>query len=155
MQSIKQINEYFNQNFDQLKKYATRIIQDKRRDYEAGDVLSELYLTLQARREQIEKLDSFAKRFISNQIVFERSNMNLNQSGKSNENQLPEATTEEKEINLKDIKRELTRRERAFLLLWETEGSAKKAISKCGIQEKRGYEIVREIRRKSNNLKSK
>ena len=155
MQSVEAINEYFNQNFNQLKKYAARIISDKKRDYDAGDVLSELYLRLHEKRQVIEKIDHFSKRFISTEIVFLRSNMNLNQSLKSTDFDFPEAKTEEKEVSLREVKQILTKRERAFVLLWETEGSAAKAIEKCNIGKVKGYQLVKQIRKKSNQLKHK
>lgn len=155
MQHIEEVNKYFNENYKSLIKYAGKIISDQKREYQPEDVLSELYLTVKKRINDIEKLDQFCKRFISNQIVFLSSPMNQKQSNGLEVKQMIVEELEEEKPTLKDLKKILTRREKAFLLVWELEGSPRKAILKCNISIKKGYELIASIKEKSKQLKSK
>lgn len=72
------INEYFNTNYNSLRRYAAAIIRDRNRTYCPEEIVNESFLYL-CRCERLipEKIDQFAKAWISLTITKERSFANL------------------------------------------------------------------------------
>lgn len=78
------IDVYFKNNYTQLHKYAAKIITDKKRTYEAVDIVGELYGYLRAKQDlRTETLDQFCKKWISRTIGMPRSFANLKMSFKT------------------------------------------------------------------------
>lgn len=77
----KVIADYFNANYDQLCKYAWKIIKDRKRTYDAPEIVNEAYLYLmRCDRLDMNKVDQFCKAWISLTITKDRSFANLKMS---------------------------------------------------------------------------